>query len=35
MTGERERLRQLIEQKCLITSQGFTLSTGGTSDLFY
>jgi len=35
MTDERERLRQLIEQKCLITSQGFTLSTGGKSGFYF
>jgi orotate phosphoribosyltransferase len=35
MAGERERLRQLIEQKCLITSQGFTLTTGGKSGFYF
>jgi len=35
MQTDRERLRQLIEQKCLITSSDFTLSTGAQSSFYF
>jgi orotate phosphoribosyltransferase len=35
MQTDRERLRQLIEQKCLIVSSDFTLSTGVQSSFYF
>ena len=35
MQTDRERLRQLIEQKCLITRSDFTLSTGVQSSFYF
>lgn len=33
--GEKERLRQLIEKKCLITDMDVTLSTGSESSFYF
>lgn len=35
MQTDRERLRELIEQKCLITSSDFTLSAGVRSSFYF